>query len=225
MKSEEELKALHGRAYVENFESQSPFRLERLYKYFVLHRGDKVVDFACGNGMLMTLVAPHVESYAGVDFSEPFIEAANKRKRRFSISNAEFFAEDIKEFCRARPLQFDVAFAMDFSEHVYDAEWLSILGAIRGSLRPGGRLYLHTPNAEFFLEKLKARNWIVKQFPEHIAVRSPSENVRLLEEAGFSVSRVCLLAHYNILRFVHWLSYMPVVGRYLKARILIEAES
>jgi len=61
---------------------------------------------------------------------------------------------------------------MDFSEHVYDEEWREILRGIRSALKPTGRLYLHTPNAEFILEIMKARNLILARQPEHVAVRT-----------------------------------------------------
>ena len=44
---------------------------------------------------------------------------------------------------------------------------------------------------------MKARNFIVKQFPEHIAVRTQEENVRLVEKIGFHARAVHLLPHYN----------------------------
>lgn len=223
MKSLEELKDLHGKQYAENFaKTQSPRRLERLIKYMPVNNADTVADFACGNGNLMKHVAPKVKSYMGVDFSRPFIDAANDRKRQLRIENAKFFCSSIKEFCKENTDQFDVGFAMDFSEHVYDEEWLEILRSIRMSLRNNGRLYLHTPNANFFLEIMKAHG-VVRQFPEHIAVRTPEHNSALLEKAGFCVNKLMLNAHYNILRYIHPLSYIPLIGKYLKARILIEA--
>jgi 2-polyprenyl-3-methyl-5-hydroxy-6-metoxy-1,4-benzoquinol methylase len=223
MKSPEELRRLHGDEYVESFKRQSPVRLARLLKYMKIDSASCVADFACGNGLLMELIAPKVNSYTGVDFSEPFIKAANERKENLSMKNAEFVCSGIDEFSRGHIETFDVAFAMDFSEHVYDAEWVRILVSIRKSIKPNGKLYLHTPNAQFFLEKMKRRNFIVKQFPEHVAVRTPEHNVALLKGAGFKVEHVWLIPHYNVLRVLHALSILPAVGRYFEARILIEA--
>lgn len=223
MKSNEELKKLHGEKYVKSFEKKPAFRLERLIDSIHLNNSYSVVDFACGNGMMMPLVAHKVNKYTGVDFSEPFINAAQKKMNDLSILNAQFICSDIVEFCSRNENNFDVAFAMDFSEHVYDADWLIILRAIKGSLKHNGKLYLHTPNANFFLEKMKNKNIIVKQFSEHIAVRNPEENQLILEKAGFRVSKMDLIPHYNILRYLHPLSAIPLIGKYFKARIFIEA--
>jgi len=224
MKSPQELKELHGVSYVENFEKkQSQMRLDRLVKYIDLTREHTVADFACGNGMLMEYVAPKVKTYVGVDFSEPFIDAANNKKKKLGIENAEFFCSTIQKFCRERKDVFDVGFSMDFSEHVYDQEWLEILRSIRNATKPNGKLYLHTPNAQFFLEIMKNHDFIVRQFPEHIAVRTPEHNIDLLEKAGFRVNKLILLPHYNVLRHLHPLSYIPIIGGYFKAGIFIEA--
>lgn len=226
MKSTEELRDLHGEEYVAAFEGQSPRRLSRLLEHIVVAAEDRVADFGCGNGMLLELLVGRVASYVGVDFSEPFVRAAERRRRRLGAGSdraVRFECAEIGEFCRRHPEAFDVAFAMDFSEHVYDDAWTGILGSIRGSLVPGGRLYLHTPNADFFVERMKAGNVLLKQFPEHVAVRTPEHNAALVGAAGFEVDRVWRLAHYNVLRLVHPLRYLPRVGRYFEARILLEA--
>lgn len=224
MKTHEELKKLHGRDYVEKFESgQSPMRLERLLPYLNLQSDMTVADFACGNGMLAAQAAPRVRQYVGVDFSPEFIDSARRRAQVLGLGNAEFACAEIAEFCRQNPSRFDAAFAMDFSEHVYDVEWAAILAAVRSALKQGGKFYLHTPNAGFFLEIMKRHNFIVRQFPEHIAVRTVRENAGLIEQAGFVVDRVRLLPHYNVLRCLHFLSWLPLLGHYFQARIFIEA--
>lgn len=224
MKTPEELKRLHGQQYVDNYVAkQSPYRLERLLNYMNLNKSQDVADFACGNGIMMEVVAHCVKSYTGVDFSKEFIAAASRRKETLSITNADFVNSSIEDYCNANSGKFDVCFTMDFSEHVYDKEWISILQHIRKSLKERGVLYLHTPNGDFFLEIIKKRNFIIKQYPQHIAVRSPEENRQLLVEAGFSIKKMELIPHYNFLRALHFLSYFPFFGKHFKARIFIEA--
>ena len=223
MKSKEELKQLHGDDYVEAYKKKLPMRLERLLRYMRLDHTVSAADFACGNGMLMELIAPRVKSYTGVDFSEPFIRVANEKKEQLAIRNAEFVCANISDFCQQRLGSFDAAFAMDVSEHIYDEEWLQTLKSIRSSLKPGGRLYIHTPNAEFLLERMKDKGILFKQFPEHIAVRSPEHNMALLRDAGFTIAQLRLIPHYNVLKILHPLSYIPGLGKLFKARIFIEA--
>lgn len=216
---------MHDEEYVAAFKHHSTARLKKILGYINLDDGLDIVDYACGNALLMELVSPAAKSYTGVDFSEPFIREANIKKQQSGFENARFFCADIGDFCRDFQSSFDAAFAMDFSEHVYDRDWLTILQQIRSSLRPEGKLYIHTPNADFFIEIMKQRNFILEQFPEHIAVRNLQENAALLERAGFKVARTWLIPHYNMLKHIHWLSYLPVIGKYFRARILIEASA
>lgn len=223
----EALKKFYGQEYVDKFlMNQSPSRLGRLTKYIDLQSDYCVADYACGSGMLMPFIAPKVNSYIGVDFSREFIDAANNAKQSLNLENAEFFCSEIKDFCARNTGRFDCAFAMDFSEHVPDDQWKDILSAIRVSLKPGGRLYLHTPNALFLPEIMKERSILLKQIPGHIAVRTPEENSRLLEKAGYRIERVYLLPHYNsLLKILHIFSALPLIGKYFEARIFIAAEN
>lgn len=217
------MKKLYGDEYVQSYKGKSPFRLRRLCKYMAVENTFRVADFGCGNGMLMELIAPKVKSYTGIDFSESFIEAANEKKKQLSIKNAHFVCADINEFCQNHLKAFDAGFAMDFSEHLDDEEWAQILLNIRRSIRPKGKLYIHTPNAYFFLEKMKSRNFIFKQLPGHVAVRTPEHNAFIIKAAGFDVKQQLLIGHYNMFKIIHPFSYIPVLGKYFQARIFIEA--
>jgi len=221
---DEERKALHGEAYAERFEyAQSVQRIERLVPLMTLASTVKVVDIGCGNALSMTALRGKFASYTGVDFSAPFISAAKTRALEQGVENAEFYCGSAQDFAADNAERFDVALALDISEHVYDDEWLSILVAIRRMLLPGGRLYLHTPNLDFFIELLKDRNFLLKQFPEHIAVRTMKHNIRLLEESGLEIKQARLLPHYNFLSVLHPLSKLPIIGDVFAARIFIEA--
>jgi len=181
-----------------------------------------VADFGCANGVLLDVIHHRVGRYMGVDFSAEFIAAARERQEKTGIVNASFHCEPIVEFCKQHPRAFDRGFALDFSEHVYDDDFREIAAAIHGSLKPNGRLYMHTPNAEFAVEILKDRG-ILRQHPEHVAVRNAENNIRLLKEANFRDVRVVYLSHY--LKHVAWVdvfSNLPVLGKYFRARLFIE---
>lgn len=225
MLSYEKRKEIYEGAYVESFaRNQSPDRLGRLIQYFPLNQASCVVDFACGSGLLAEHLSPRVQQYVGVDFSQAFIEQAKIIAEEKQLKNTRFVCADIHQYCEENPNAFDIAFAMDFSEHVYDNEWIDILKKINHSIKPKGKIYIHTPNAEFFLEIMKEHNFIVKQFEEHIAVRTPQENMQLLQDAGFVNTRINFIPHYNVLKYVHPLSYLPFVGKYFRARLLLSAE-
>ena len=221
----EERKALHGGAYVERFErEQSVKRISRLVPMMGLTGTEKIVDIGCGNAMSLSVLYGCFGSYSGVDFSEPFIEAAQERARTLAIENTEFFCGSAESYAENHANRFDVALALDISEHVYDEEWQLILRAIYKLLKTGGKLFVHTPNLDFFIERLKARNIVLKQFPQHVAVRTMEQNVQLMQKAGFRIRVARALPHYNRLAILHPLSHLPQIGKYFEARLFIEAE-
>ena len=145
-----------------------------------------------------------------------------RRQAQVGIRNASFHIESITGFCDRHEGAFDRAFALDFTEHVYDEDLIPIAASIRRSLRKGGRLYIHTPNRTFFLELLKDKG-VCRQLPGHIAVRSADQYVSLLRGVGFNEVKVSYLSHYlRALSWLHGFSSIPVVGKYLKARLFLE---
>jgi 2-polyprenyl-3-methyl-5-hydroxy-6-metoxy-1,4-benzoquinol methylase len=222
--SQRELQQLHGQDYAARFEqTHGRRRLLQLIPLMKLDRNDDVADFGCGNGLLAAEVHQLVRTYTGVDFSEPFVELAVARATRLGATNVRFELSTIEDFCRRNPERFDAAFALDFSEHVYDDMWLKIAQSIRHTLKRGGTFYVHTPNANFILERIKTQRFMLRHSPEHVAVRSMADNVRLLESAGFKVSSKQYVSHYNVLRFLHALTPLPYVGRFFQARIFMAA--
>jgi len=222
--SREQIRNLYRNDYVQDFEKTHKIRLSRLIPLMNLQHDDYVADFGCGNGMLMDLIHDKIGFYNGIDFSQEFINAAKRRKNLLSIKNASFFCESIKDFCARHPQTFDKAFAMDLSEHIYDEDWLVITRAIRTSLKlsKDGIFYLHTPNKGFVIESMKNKG-IIRQFPEHIAVRNTHHNINLLKQSGFSRVKVIYLPHYlGQLAWLHYFTKLPVVGKYFKARLFFE---
>lgn len=223
--SDAELRAIYDQNYVDQYDPHAVQRIRRMLPLFDLSAGDVIADFGCGNGVLLELVAPKVREYVGVDFSEEFVRAAERRRDGAGIRNGTFHCGDIVSFCEAHPRQFDAAFALDFSEHVYDDQFVRLFRAIHGSLKPGAPLYIHTPNAEYFMERLKERG-ILTQVEGHVGVRDAGRHQALLAECGFTDVRVTYLAHYlYVASLFHWLGYLPVIGRLFRARLFLTCHS
>ena len=147
-RSDEELQAIYDDRYAAEYDPHAVPRIERMRPFFDLSGQDVVADFGCGNGVLLEVIGPLVREYLGVDFSDAFVRAAESRRDALGLSNGTFHRADIVDFCRARPDQFDAGFALDFSEHIYDDQFVRIFSAVHGALKPGAVLYLHTPNRE-----------------------------------------------------------------------------
>lgn len=220
--SEEERRELHSGDYVSVLENLPMSRLERLLPYLDLRPEYRAVDFACGAGNFAELIHDRVRSVDGIDFAPDFVATARRRAAERQIGNVTYHCQDIVEFCAGHPGEYDVVTALDFSEHIYDEDFIRIFGGAHSVLKPGGCLYIYTPNLTFFWEWMKDVG-LAKQFPQHIAVRDARQNLVLLEQCGFARDKIQVHypAHFNVFRYMHWLSYLPLVGKYFQAKLLI----
>lgn len=210
---------VHSGEYVELFKDRPISRVRNLVERMDIGDADHIVDFGCGDGKLLQALGPRAGMYEGVDFSPDFIASAEEQA---TGTNYRFHCRDIVEFCNEHRGEFDIAATLDFSEHIDDESFRFIYSAIRQSLKPGGKLYLHTPNRDFFMEGLKDRG-VLPQLAGHIAVRDGEQNEALLRRCGFEKITIETVPHYNALRFLHPLRKLPLVGRYFGARLWVTA--
>jgi SAM-dependent methyltransferase len=184
----------------------------------VLDLGSALVD-------VCFLLAPLVREAIGVDASPRAIALAEERRRGRGLANVRFVLGDVADLAGIADASVDVAGAFDLLEHVDDETVRGMLRSVRRVLKPGGSFVAYTPNREHYVERLKASNVFLKQFPEHIAVRRPGELQRLLEDEGWTV---------RSLRFspspfpgVRWVERalwrVPWIGPFFRYRILAEA--
>jgi SAM-dependent methyltransferase len=115
--TEEELQAIYDQSYVDQYDPHAVQRMRRLLPFIDLSGGEVVADFGCGNGVLLDLIGPRVREYVGIDFSEAFVRAAERRRDARGTATRRFM-HGIVAFCARHPNRFDAAFALDFSEHL-----------------------------------------------------------------------------------------------------------
>lgn len=219
----DDLRELYRQEYVNKFDTTSSTqikRIENIINNLYIQSNTNVADYGCGNGLLYEVIKSKVSSYSGIDFSQEFIDIFKKRIGSQNENNIKLYAEDIVEFAKYHNNEFDYAFTLDFSEHIYDNQFLEIYKSIFDTIKTGGKLFLHTPNGEYFIEILKDKG-IMKQFPEHVAVRNYKQYVELLSKIGVANIEVRYLPHYTWIKYLHILSFMPLIGKYFKARLLI----
>jgi len=184
-----------------------------------------VLDLGSARGDVCFLLAPRVRKAVGIDASDRAVALAEAERVRRGIENVRFVQGDVASLEPIPDTSIDVAGAFDLLEHVDEATVRGMLRSLRRVLKPGGFLAAYTPNREHYVERMKARGVVLKQFPEHIAVRRPRELRRLLEEEGWRVLELT----YSTAPFpgVRWieklLAPIPGIGSLFRYRILLRA--
>ena len=184
-----------------------------------------VLDLGSALGDVCFLLGPHVKQAVGMDASARAIELARQRAAERGVENVRFVLGDIAELGAIPERSVDVAGAFDLLEHVdYDTVRRMLRSLVR-VLKPGGVFVAYTPNREHYVERLKAANVVLRQFPEHIAVRRPREIRKLLESEGWRVrSLTYSAAPFPVVRWIERaLLPVPGLGRLFRYRILVRA--
>lgn len=140
-----------------------------------------VLDAFCGNGYGTHLLCERLRCHAmGIDASPGAIQCANAHY----ASNRIFFCQ--KEFPFDLPKRtFDAATCLESLEHVQGAD--ALVGTLAGALKPGGVLFLSTPNEDIFPHDSATHKFHVRHFRREDVMELVSRtdgDFRLLEWYG-----------------------------------------
>jgi SAM-dependent methyltransferase len=164
----------------------------------------KLLDVGCSTGFLLNAARLRFEP-TGV---EPSRWAADYAGRQLKILVRRGTLEEAK-FPDA---SFDVVTLVDVIEHLADP--LSTLQEIRRVLKPGGLLYVVTPNIASLMARLMRSRWWGLR-PAHIYYFSPRTLRHLLDKAGFEP--ILLRSYGRVFTLDYWISRLrhyasPIVG-------------
>jgi SAM-dependent methyltransferase len=114
-----------------------------------LKREDRVVEFGCGTGRLITVpLRTWGYDVVGVDLDERSIEDGRALLREAGLDEDALRAVDLRDL----PGPFDAVIASEILEHLDDRELAASLALIRERLAPGGTLLVTTPNGYSLFE-------------------------------------------------------------------------
>lgn len=138
--------------------------------------GQKLLDVGCGNGDYLVLASETGWKVKGVEPDSKALKVA--RSRGFDVVQGS-----IEEIAKTGEL-FDVITMSHVIEHVHDP--VTFVKLAYQCLKPGGVLYIDTPNIESFGAREFGRNWRGIETPRHLVLLSKSGLKSILDEASFT---------------------------------------
>jgi 2-polyprenyl-6-hydroxyphenyl methylase / 3-demethylubiquinone-9 3-methyltransferase len=186
---------------------------------------DRVLELGSARGDVTFLLAAYAREVVGVDASGDALLLAEAGRKRRGLTNVSFVKSDVADLSAFSGESFDAIAAIDLVEHIDDPTLAAMLKECRRVLRPGGRLGLYTPDRAHYVERLKAHDFVLRQFPQHIAVRRAEAYRRFLTEAGLRIDLdTWSVSPFPGVRLVESaLAILPFVGKTFRYRILLKA--
>lgn len=130
-----------------------------------------ILDVGCGNGGFVDFVMAQGYQIRGIDLSESAVSIA--RGFNLPVSKTDFFSNELENS------SFDCITMFEVIEHV--PKTFEFLKRAEQLLRPGGLLYLTTPNFNSVDRKLLGKGWKVFH-PEHLTYFTSKSLINSVKE-------------------------------------------
>jgi len=159
------------------FRARALYGLEDVFPRYV--ENGKALDIGCGNAETLAYLKHFGWQVAGVDFNEAAAVAAKK------YYDIDVFVGKIEDAPFA-PAAFDFIRMSHVIEHLPSV--LDSMKHIASLLKPGGVIYIETPNIEAFSFKQSREYWYPLECPRHLFLFSPATLRAVLEKCGIEVT-------------------------------------
>jgi 2-polyprenyl-3-methyl-5-hydroxy-6-metoxy-1,4-benzoquinol methylase len=190
----DELAALYGEYYhgPEHRRFRAPlevattmFRRRRARRIARRRAPGTVLDVGCGRGVLLDAFRRHGWSVVGTELSDETAQYA-RDVLGMPVHVGEFHRLNIP------PASVDVVIMWQTFEHMREPN--AVLRRAHEVLRPGGWLIVSVPNRESWQARVAGARWLHLDVPRHLHHYAAATLRRMLERAGFRVTRV---EHFN----------------------------
>ena len=137
--------------------------------------GGALLDVGCGNGGFLRLASEMGWNVSGLDFDPDAVQQARNAGFDVTVGGVDALAHVIERF--------DVITLSHVIEHVADPN--DLLVRLNRLLKPGGMLWLETPNIHSLGHRLYGRDWRGLESPRHLMLLNPSSLRVALSLGGF----------------------------------------
>jgi len=142
--------------------------------------GQKLLDIGCGNGDFLARAREAGWDVVGIDPDPKAVAVAQQRDFDVSVGSIESLTGESS--C------FDVITLSHVLEHVHEPR--RVIQSIHRLLKPGGIIYIDTPNIESKGAKFWGKNWRGLETPRHLVLFSLAGLVDLLKTSGFETVEI-----------------------------------
>ena len=115
---------------------EEAYRLTAEHSLKYLFHTDKVLDFACGTGIVTLQMAPHVSQVRAIDISDRMAALCKEKAAAQGLTNVEVTQTDLFD-PSLEPESFDAVTAFNVLCYVDNFE--EVMARIQALLKPGGR--------------------------------------------------------------------------------------
>jgi len=176
-------------------------------------RSGRVLDVGCGYGFLLEALERAGYEAHGIEVSAYAAEQARRRIRGQVIQQG---AEEPFPFPGGH---FDAVTLLDVIEHL--AGYPAALASCARCLRPGGKLFVITLNAQSLARPLLGRRWAWHQDPTHVHMFSARMLRQGLEAAGLEVETLKTESNFcSVGEGTKFLKPLRVIGRVIHTPFL-----
>jgi len=151
-------------------------RYNRLLDEFQKYRNtNNILDVGCGNGFFLDEAKKRGWNVFGSEFYDRSIEIC--KGKGIEMVKGRFTSQSFPS------IQFDVITSFEVLEHTHTPK--EEIQDIYSCLRPGGLVYITTPNFDSLSRYLLGDKWSVISYPEHLSYFSTYSIRYLFEKTGF----------------------------------------
>jgi 2-polyprenyl-3-methyl-5-hydroxy-6-metoxy-1,4-benzoquinol methylase len=169
----------HYEGYSRQTEFVSPISIQRRVEWLRGFEAYRVttnfLDVGCGTGELLNQAKQHGWTTYGTEFTDKAVNIC--RRNGHLITQGPLAAASFQEG------SFDVAIYCEVIEHINNQP--EEFRRVWSLLRPGGLLFITTPNFDSLSRRLMGDRWNVIQYPEHLAYFTAATVERLMLQCGF----------------------------------------
>lgn len=139
----------------------------------------KILDVGCGSGKLVAYLQQRGFTAHGCDVSPAALQLARKH------IDARFLKQASALKLPYETGSFDFVSSISVIEHLSYIDGMKFLKEARRILKPGGRIFLVTPNYSTPIRLIQKNKWFGYSDPTHIQFYSPASLGELLKKCGF----------------------------------------